>query len=124
MRRAGDGEAQWLRDARQALDEASRRLLAPDAQSLEMASEHLAMAAAELERLAAAWREQAPANPTASRAYLAELRRQLAQLRLLAEQAGNFQAGWAGLLGTMLGGYTRQGAPAALTTPPAVSLEG
>lgn len=124
MQQAGDAAANWLHDAQQAIDEACRRLRAPTPQSLEAASEDLTLAAAGLEQLAAAWRQQPPGNAAALRTSLAGLRRQMAQLRLLLEQAGNFQAGWAHLLGTMLGGYTPQGGPAPLSTPPALSLEG
>lgn len=113
---------EWARQARLSIGQARPFLLRPRPESLDAAVPHLDKAAKSLQKL-----EEFMATGAATAdlaADLAGLRRDIALLTALLENAAAFHFGWAQVLVAAAAGYNASGAPASGAPLHSVAVEG
>ena len=104
--------AERLAAARAEVDRACNLLIASTPEALNDCQNALERAVAALEEFRS-YCQEVPPDPGA-KSLAQALRRDLARPRRLLENLAAFYRGWERILGTMSGGYTANGAPAAV----------
>ena len=120
-----------IQEARVALGEIREALLTPTPRTAEHCAEPLAEAARRLRMLSSEWntdgnvQEPRPIdNPTDRRKMVAELLRDLEEVRRLLQQAGAYYLGWSRILLSAIGNYDRDGQVAPPEGYSSVTAEG
>jgi hypothetical protein len=119
MKAKAEDSGNLLDQARGALRQAHRLLLAPSPQALDECLPLLEEAGTRLDRM-----RQTDSEEALPVAKLEQLQRDVIRFGMLLENAAGFHAGWTRLRGCLTGGYTAQGDPARLEADRRVSVQG